>query len=163
MIAIEVAGKKDIYDLARTFVSAYHALPDVMPPRISISESLPNCSAVEWDDHQLKEMICYKIILDGCIAGGIILHDMAYWGQEGVFNIGRIWLDVVLQHRDIEAETIRLALEKHPNIKKWIVRVPIWAVRAHALYEDMGFEKELETKTHPYFGWSEFEYKLIAS
>ena len=77
------------------------------------------------------------------------------------FEVGRIWISPDYQNRGIGQAAMQAMFSLHPDVKKWTLCTPSWAIRNQHFYEKLGFVKIRETEIDPNLGWSGFEYKLV--
>jgi len=97
----------------------------------------------------------YKILVNDQVAGGIIIFELG----ERHFELGRMWIDPDLQNRGIGQQAVELMFGAFPEVKKWIVGTPSFAVRNRHFYEKMGFVRIRETEVDPDLGESGTEYE----
>jgi RimJ/RimL family protein N-acetyltransferase len=158
-INLRPAHPNDISELTQTCIRAFHADLQFMPLG-SKPQGPPGYDDEIWNAAQIEQTIYYTIVFEGRIAGGIILYNTSKPEGPQIFNVGRIWIDASLQNSGIGQEAMRLMLVTHPEIKKWNLGTPSWAIRNHHFYEKVGFSKIFETDIDPVLGWSSYEYEL---
>jgi len=120
-------------------------------------EGPPGYNSIKWNMHWIEHAPYYKILFDGKIVGGMILFEL---GKQH-FEVGRIWIDPVFQNQGIGQAAIRFMFDLHPDVSKWTLGTPSWAIRNQHFYEKMGFVKVRETEVDPDLGWSGIEYERL--
>jgi len=156
MVELKRAHKDDVKALMETQISAFDDDNILKPPGCSM-EGPPGYDSVDWNIHWIQDTPYYKILSAGQIVGGLILFNRG----EVHFEVGRIWIDPDYQNQGIGGEAMRAMFCSHPDVKKWTLGTPSWAVRNQHFYEKMGFAKIRETEIDPDLGWSGIEYELI--
>ena len=124
----------------------------------------PGFDSPAWNLSWLGKTPYYKIVYQGEIAGGLILFPMGDPSEaqgEAHIEVGRIWVDPLLQNRGIGQAAMRAMFELHPQTVKWTLGTPEWAQRNHHFYEKLGFVKVRETPVEPELGWAGYEYERI--
>lgn len=87
-----------------------------------------------------KESVSYKILLDGCVVGGLII-----WVYEhGRNTLGTIFMDPNVQDSGIGSMAWRLVEGRYPDARSWELGTPCWAVKNHHFYVKNGFRKVRE-------------------
>jgi len=84
-----------------------------------------------------KESVSYKILLNGCVVGGLIV-----WVYEhGRNTLGTIFVDPDFQDHGIGSKAWRLVEGRHPDATSGTLGTPCWAVKNHHFYVKNGFQK----------------------
>ena len=155
MTELEPASPEDVETLTdlqiRTFID-----DNKNKPQGCSLEGPPGYNSLKWNLYWIKHTHYYKILENKQIVGGLILFDL---GNKH-FKMGRIWIDPEHQNKNIGQEAMKLMFKLHPNVKKWTLGTPSWAIRNQHFYEKMGFTKTGETEIEPDLGWSGIEYEL---
>lgn len=95
------------------------------------------------------------------LLASIFIFGPFYMGQ-GHYELGRIYVDPAFQNRGIGQQAVKQMFEALPDVDKWTVGTPGWAVRNQHFYEKMGVVKVRETEVDPDLGWAGVEYKKHA-
>jgi len=78
---------------------------------------------------------------------------------EGHYELGRIYVDPDFQNQGIGQQAVKLMFRAFPEVNRWTLGTPSWAIRNQHFYEKLGFEKLGETEVDPNLGWSGIEYE----
>ena len=156
MVELKKAEKRDVEALTETQIRTFVDDNKLKPPNCSM-EGPPGYNSVKWNAHWIENTPYYKILSNGQIVGGLILFDMG----EGHFEVGRIWVAPEFQNQGIGQAAMKTMFNLHPDVKKWTLGTPSWAIRNQHFYEKMGFVRLWETEVDPKLGWSGIEYELI--
>jgi len=116
----------------------------------------PGYDSVEWQINIMQHSKYYKIMYYTRIIGGIILFDMG----DGVFNLGRIYIDPEYQNMGVGTNAIKFIEMAFPQARKWTLETPGFAVRNHHFYEKMGYIKVGESRAEP-DGFHEYHYEKV--
>jgi len=76
------------------------------------------------------------------------------------YEVGRIWIDPDSQNLGIGQESMAKMFKHHPEVKRWIVGTPDWALRNQHFYEKVGFRRVGKTEVDPDLGWGGIDYEL---
>ena len=114
----------------------------------------PGYDSAEWQKRMMRQGDYYKIVVDGTVAGGIIVFRQ----DVRVYHLGRIYLAPEFQNRGIGARAMEFLWETYPLAKKWTLDTPEWNHRTRHFYHKMGF---VEVGIDPY-GDVQFERVLAA-
>ena len=98
---------------------------------------------VEGLSHERKEIdsTFYKIVLgDSQIVGGLLVIVRPELGV-GEWHCEGIYIDPDYQNRGIGQEAFRAMYKLHPDVVRWSLDTPEYAVANHHFYERMGFTK----------------------
>jgi hypothetical protein len=82
MIAIEKATLADAITLAEIQTRTFQDDNNLQPPGYSM-EGPPGYDSVDWNAGWIETTPSFKILLDGQIAGGIIVFDMGQFAKTG--------------------------------------------------------------------------------
>lgn len=156
MVELMKAHKRDVEALTEIQIRTFVDDNKLKPPGCSL-EGPPGYNSVKWNSHWIQHTPYYKILSNGQIVGGLILFDR---GDEH-FEVGRIWVDPDYQNQGIGQAAMREMFSLHPDVKKWSLGTPSWAIRNQNFYEKMGFARVRETEVDPNLGWSGVEYELM--
>lgn len=92
----------------------------------------------EFDD---SSSAFYKVFLgDSLIVGGLFVVDRPDLGV-GEWRCEGIYVDPDYQNRGIGQEVLRAMYRRHPDVVRWCLGTPEYAVANHHFYERMGFTK----------------------
>ena len=152
-IVIE-AGREDLEALMETQVKTFLDDNRLKPPGTSL-DGPPGYDSEAWNRCLLGNTPYYKIEHQGRIVGGIIIFKVA----DGHFEVGRIWVAPEFQNKGIGQASMIQLFSLHPQVVKWTLGTPAWAVRNQHFYESLGFKKARETEMDPDLGWAGFEYE----
>jgi len=156
MIELKKAQKNDVEVLTEIQIRTFVDDNKNKPPGCSL-EGPPGYNSVKWNSHQIQHTPYYKILSDRQIVGGLILFD---FGDQH-FELGRIWIDPNNQNQGIGQAAMREMFKLHPEVIKWTLGTPSWAIRNQHFYEKVGFVKIRETEVDPDLGWAGVEYELL--
>lgn len=156
MVELKDAHKSDVEALTEIQISTFVDDNKLKSPGCSM-EGPPGYDSVDRNIHWIQNTPYYKILFNGQIVGGLILFDMG----DDHFEVGRIWVDPDHQNQRIGQGAMQAMFSLHPDVKKWTLGTPSWALRNQHFYEKMGFVKIRETEIDPNLGWSGIEYELI--
>ena len=156
MVELKRAEIPDMEMLITTQIRTFKDDNKRKPPDCSM-EGPPGYNSVKWNSHWIENTPYYKILCHGQIIGGLILFDM----DEDHFEVGRIWIDPDFQNQGFGQAAMKTLFNLHPDVKKWTLGTPSWAIRNQYFYEKMGFMRLRETAIEPKLGWSAIEYELI--
>lgn len=90
--------------------------------------------AVMLDD--IEKHICYKIVLDSIIIGGITI----FYRGEGHYHLHIIHIDPSYQGKGIGSQAMKFIELAHPATK-WTLDTPAYAIRNHHFYQKLGYIK----------------------
>lgn len=156
MVKLKRAEKHDVEVLTKTQIRTFVDDNKLKPPGCSM-EGPPGYNSVKWNVHWIENTPYYKILSNGQIVGGLILFDMGDYHIE----VGRIWVAPEFQNQGIGQVSMKTMFHLHPNVQKWTLGTPSWAIRNQHFYEKMGFVRIGETEVDPKLGWSGIKYELI--
>ena len=154
MTKIERATSADAEGLTEIQIRTFEGDNKLKPPGCSM-EGPPGYNSVDWNAEWIEKTPYYKILFDDLIVGGLILFELG----ERHFELGRIWVDPDLQNQGIGQQAVRLMFGAFPEVRKWTLGTPSWAIRNQHFYEKMGFVRVRETELDPGLGWSGIEYE----
>jgi len=155
MIELEKALLCDLETLTEIQIRTFVDDNKHKPPGSSM-EGPPGYNSLKWNSYWIIHTHYYKILYKGQIVGGMILYDLG----DQHFEVGRIWVDPAFQNLGIGQAAVTEMFNLHPDVRKWTLGTPSWAVRNQHFYEKMGFVKKRETEVDPDLGWSGIEYEL---
>lgn len=158
MIAIERATATDAVELTEIETRTFQDDNKRKPPGCSM-EGPPGYDSVAWNAARIAETPYYRIVRDGQTVGGIIVFDMGH----GHYELGRIYVDPAFQDRGTGQAAMQQLFDAFPEVVKWTLGTPMWALRNQHFYEKLGFVKVRETEVDPHLGWSGYEYEKVAS
>lgn len=156
MIEIKEATVDDVTKLTEIQTRTFVDDNKLKPPGCSL-EGPPGYDSVDWNARWIQNTPYYKIILGGQVVGGFILFDMG----AGCFELGRIWVDPKFQNQGVGHAAIQAMFSLHPDVKKWVLGTPSFAIRNQHFYEKIGFVRVRETEIDSNLGWSGIEYELF--
>ena len=88
-----------------------------------------------------SDLTFYKVILgEDRIVGGLFVVPRPDLG-EGEWRCEGIYVDPDYQDRGIGKDILRLMYRSHPDVVRWPLGTPEWAVKNHSFYEQMGFTR----------------------
>lgn len=119
-------------------------------------EGPPGFDSIEWNRSWINRTPYYKILFERKIVGGIIIFEIG----ENRYEVGRIWVDPDFQNLGIGQESMAQMFDLHPDVKRWILGTPDWALRNQYFYEKIGFKRIGKTEVDPVLGWGGIEYEL---
>ena len=154
MIEIKKATLKDAARLTEIQTRTFDDDNKLKPPGCSM-EGPPGYDSVDWNAGWIAKTPYYKILFDGQIVGGIIVFALG----EGLYELGRIYVDPDFQNQGIGQQAVRQMFGAFPEAQKWTLGTPSWAIRNQHFYEKMGFVRVRETGVDPDLGWSGVEYE----
>jgi len=154
MVKIEKATTKDAERLTDIQTRTFEDDNKLKPPGCSM-EGPPGYDSVDWNAEWIAKTPYYKILFDDQIVGGIIVFELG----EGLYELGRIYVDPDFQNRGIGQQAVRQMFGAFPEAEKWILGMPSWAIRNQYFYEKMGCVRVRGTEVDPYLGWSGIEYE----
>lgn len=154
MIDLVKAQKCDVETLTEIQIRTFVDDNKNKPPGSSL-EGPPGYNSLKWNSYWIIHTHYYKILYNGKVVGGLIMFDLG----DQHFEIGRIWVDPDFQNLGIGQAAMAEMFKLHPDVTRWTLGTPSWAVRNQHFYEKMGFEKVRETKVDPELGWSGIEYE----
>jgi RimJ/RimL family protein N-acetyltransferase len=154
VINLKKALQSDVETLTEIQIRTFVDDNKNKPPGSSM-EGPPGYNSLKWNSHWIIHTHYYKILYEEQIVGGLILFDLGYKH----FEVGRIWVDPAFQNRGIGQAALSEMFHLHPDVIKWTLGTPSWAVRNQHFYEKMGFVKIRETEVDPELGWSGIEYE----
>jgi len=100
----------------------------------------------------------YKVILgEDRIVGGLFIVPRTDLG-EGKGRYEGIYVDPDYQDRGIGKEILRLMYRSHPDVVRWTLGTPEWAVKNHSFCERMGFTRVSITE-EPEVPFKFYEYE----
>jgi RimJ/RimL family protein N-acetyltransferase len=132
VIKLKKASKRDAEVLIEIQIRTFVDDNKRKPPDCSL-EGPPGYNSVKWNSHWIQHTP-YKILSAGQIVGGLIIFDLG----NHHFEVGRIWIDPDHQNQGIGQAAMRKMFELHPDVKKWMLGTPSWAIRNQHFYEKMG-------------------------
>lgn len=92
-----------------------------------------------------EESVGYKVLVDGKIAGGIIVWILA--GRENI--LGTIFVDPEFQDHGIGARLWEFVEQRHPDTASWRLGTPEWATKNHHFYAKRGFTRVAQDPANP--------------
>lgn len=112
--------------------------PEFVDPELPV-EGPDGCRSVEWNRRVIgnPRVRYYKALVEERVIGGLILFDVG----EGVWELGRIFVDPDLQDRGYGQAIVRAMYALHPDVDRWRLGTPEWAARNRHFYERMGFSQ----------------------
>ncbi|MGB2983995.1 MAG: GNAT family N-acetyltransferase [Candidatus Bipolaricaulia bacterium] len=120
---------------------------------------------VEGLSHERKEVdsTFYKIVLgDSRIVGGLLVIVRPDLG-EGEWRCEGIYIDPDYQNRGIGQEAFRAMYKLHPDVVRWSLDTPEYAIGNHHFYERMGFAKTGVSDGDPGAPFSFYDYENTLS
>ena len=164
-IRLVLAEAKDADQLtvvqARTFLDDRKWMPPESLARTPNPPGPPGCTSVAWNRKVIEHpaSTVYKAVDGKELVGGLILFDL----KNGSWDLGRIYVDPDRQNEGIGQEMIRQMFALHPDVKRWQLGTPEWALRNQHFYERMGFVLREVTEIDPVLGWRSMEYENTLS
>lgn len=102
----------------------------------------PGYDSIEDLNKAIERAFYYKVVYNGKIAGGCSVYKL----DEGLYELGSLYVDPKLQNKGIGTETIEMIEKKFPEALKWTLETPYRSYRNQHLYEKMGYKKLDEYK-----------------
>jgi len=106
-------------------------------------ESLSYRERVEEIKERIQKSIFYKIILDNVIIGSVEIFKK----DTSHYHINTICVHPEFQNLGIGKKAIKLVINKHSDIKYWIIDLPLQSSQNRLFFEKLGFKK-LEKIVH---------------
>ena len=90
-----------------------------------------------WQKGMMRRADYYKIVLEGEIAGGIIVF------RTGVrqYELGRIFVLPEHQNKGIGTRAMGFLWDAYPLAKRWTLGTPAWNQRTRHFYSKVGFSE----------------------
>lgn len=136
-IRIEAATEADAEALVRAQIAAFHH-DDVIHPGVGVGGP-PGYDSPEDMRHKMHAGRCYKIVVDGQIAGGFVL----FVDPPRETHVGVIFIDPAYQNQGIGAQAMRFIEQQHPA-DRYTLDTPQWATRNQHFYEKLGYRRVRE-------------------
>ena len=156
MIELKIATIGDVETLTEIQIRTFVDDNKHKPTDCSL-EGPPGYNSLKWNTHWITHTHYYKILFNENIVGGLILFDLG----DQHFEIGRIWVDPNFQNLGIGQAAMKEMFKLHPDVTRWTLGTPSWAIRNQHFYEKLGFVRIRETDVDPVLGWSGIDYELI--
>jgi GNAT superfamily N-acetyltransferase len=103
----------------------------------------------------------YKVLLGNTVlVGGLLVIASPDLG-EGEWRCEGIFVDPDYHDRGVGQEILRAMYRLHPDVVRWSLGTPEWAVRNRHFYEKMGFTLFEITDVDPETGWRSYEYENV--
>ena len=115
----------------------------------------PGYKSAQWQARMMRIGQYYKVLVDGRLAGGLIVFRKA--PQE--YELGRIFVDPDFQNQGVGTQAMEFLGEEFPLAKRWTLGTPAWNRRTRHFYKKVGFV-EMGEDGH---GGILFEKRIIAS
>lgn len=98
----------------------------------------PGYDSVQWhrDIINNPQATCFNLVLDEKVTGGAVVFTLE---TQGVYNLGRIWLDPSYHRRGLGQEAMKLVEAQFPDAKRWVLDTPAWNIRTRAFYQKLGY------------------------
>jgi len=131
-ISIERATTADAEILVSLQIASFH-YDSQLYPQVEIGGP-PGYDSVESMLTKIQEDVCYKIVDDGRIVGGICLFEKS----PDHYHLDVIFIAPAEQNRGIGTLAIHFIERTHPA-SHWSLDTPQWAVRNQHFYEKLGY------------------------
>ena len=95
----------------------------------------PGYKSAQWQARMMRIGQYYKVLVDGRLAGGLIVFRKA--PQE--YELGRIFVDPDFQNQGVGTKAMEFLREEFPLAKRWTLGTPAWNRRTRHFYEKVGF------------------------
>jgi RimJ/RimL family protein N-acetyltransferase len=95
----------------------------------------PGYDSADWQKTTMRRADYYKIVVDGEIAGGIIV----FRTKVRQYELGRIYLAPEHQNKGIGTRAMDFLWETYPLAKRWTLGTPEWNRRTRHFYKKVGF------------------------
>lgn len=95
----------------------------------------PGYDSAAWQKGMMRRADYFKIVLEGEVAGGIIVF------RTGVrqYEVGRIFVAPEHQNKGIGTQAMEFLWETYPLAKHWTLGTPEWNRRTRHFYRKVGF------------------------
>jgi len=133
-VTFERAAPADAEALVKVQIAAFHDDARLYPG-VELGGP-PGYDSVEVMMRKIRENLCYKIVTDGQIIGGIIVFD----DGEGHFHLDVLDIDPAYHNRGIGTQAMQFIEHTFPA-KKWTLNTPGYAIRNQHFYEKLGYVK----------------------
>jgi multimeric flavodoxin WrbA/GNAT superfamily N-acetyltransferase len=97
----------------------------------------PGVDSIDWTLDMISRAHYFKVLSNKRIIGGIIVFNLG----NGLYELGRIFIDTDYQSKGIGQKVIDLLHNSFIDATKWRLETPEWALRNHHFYEKMGYKK----------------------
>lgn len=133
-ILFEPATTEDAEALVGVAVAAFHH-DSVLYPHVEVGGP-PGYDSAEFMRKKITREICYKIVEDDAILGGIVIFP----GKDSHYHLDLIFIHPDHHNRGIGTQAIDFIEKQHPATR-WTLDTPAWAVRNIHFYEKLGYQK----------------------
>lgn len=134
IVLLEQAEEGDAEDLASISKRAFHSDIDVGAPSPE-SGGPPGYDSPSFQKRVMKMLVCYKILLDESIVGGLYISSRGK--QHRV--VERIFVDPPFHNRGIATQAMEILWGMYSSVQLWTLGTPEWNVRTRHFYEKLGF------------------------
>lgn len=95
----------------------------------------PGYDLAGWQKQMMRRADYYKIMIDGEVAGGIIVF------RTGVrqYELARIFVAPEHQNMGIGTQAMEFLWDTYPLARRWTLDTPEWNHRTRGFYKKMGF------------------------
>jgi GNAT superfamily N-acetyltransferase len=126
------AQAEDAPALVAIQIAAFHH-DSVIYPGIE-PDGPPGYTSVEVMLEKIARDVCYKIISDGQLVGGLVI----FLREDGSHHLDVIFIHPDYHNQGIGTQAMRFIEVAHPAAK-WTLDTPQWAVRNRHFYEKLGY------------------------
>jgi len=133
-VYIEKACERDAEVL--THIQARTFYEDTLKFR-GVKGGPPGVDSIDWTLDMINKAHYFKVLINKRIIGGIIVFNLG----NGLYELGRIFIDTDYQNKGIGQKVIDLLHNSFIDTTKWRLETPEWALRNHHFYEKMGYKK----------------------
>lgn len=145
MVNIMEASEIDSERLAEIAKRAYESDVDHGAPEAGGPQGYDSAG---FYTRSLKYLSCYSVMLGEDLVGGAMVSTGG-----GHATIERLFVDTNHQRKGVGSETVKLLIERYPEVALWTVGAPEWNTRAHQFIESLGFK---------HIGWEHTDPKMRA-
>ena len=135
-VSIEKATPEDAQTLMDIQIRAFHHDKTLYPDEPMALGGPPGYDSLDVVLDNIQNHICYKILLDAKIVGGIVI-----WNRgNGHYHLDIIHIDPPYHGQGIGSQAMKFIESAHPA-SKWTLDTPAYATRNHHFYQKLGYIK----------------------
>lgn len=153
-IQFEKATADDAKKLLDVQIRAFHHDEVMYPDEPLAVGGPPDYDSLDVMLDDIEKQLCYKMVLDGVIIGGITIFNRG----GGHYHLHIIHIDPLYHNKGIGSQAMRFIEANHPA-SKWTLDTPWYATRNQHFYEKLGYIKVGETTESD--GFILFSYEKV--
>lgn len=134
---ITQAQHSDAETLVRIQIAAFHH-DAVLYPGLE-PDGPPGYDSVDEMQQKIAQDLCYKMVHEGQIIGGLVVFDMG----AGHYHLDVIFIDPAQHGRGFGTQAMLFIEQAHPAAR-WTLDTPQWALRNQHFYEKLGYVRVRE-------------------